>query len=235
MHGWVEADGTDIRLLDVWAAPGQDRTVTDSALFIGLEKAVREGSGSPAGIVLGANSRDTESDRIALLIRLGFEPTFDMVELELADRAPRSDLPLGVGLRQARPDDATTLATLLELVWSGRPYFTPPTAGEIARWLAEADPELYLVAEDGSGPIGLASAVIADGRAEIDDLGVAPAVRGRGIGAALVSELLDRLDRLGASPVRLRTEAHDPAGALRLYRRLGFTVVGRSRRFRKPH
>jgi ribosomal protein S18 acetylase RimI-like enzyme len=234
VHGWLEADGTDVRLLDVWAAPGHDRAETESALFTGLETVIREDDGLHAGIVLGANSRDTESDRIALLIRLGFEPTFDMVELELTDRAPRTELPIGVALRQARPDDATALAALLELVWSGRPYFTPPTPGEVARWLAEADPELYLVAEDGSGPIGLASAVIAEGRAEIDDLGVAPAARGRGIGAALVSALLDRLDRRGASAVRLRTEAHDPAGALRLYRRLGFTVVGRSRRFRKP-
>lgn len=234
VRGWVEADGTDVRLLDVWAVPGPGRTETEAALFGGLEAAIREHDWPQAGIVLGANSRDAESDRIALLIRLGFAPTFDMVELELLDRAPRTDLPLGVALREARPEDVAALAALLEQVWSGRPYFTPPTPGDVARWLDEADPELFLVAEDGTGPIGLASAVITEGRAELDDLGVAPAARGRGIGAALVSALLDRLDRRRASPVRLCTEAHDPAGALRLYRRLGFTVVGRSRRFRKP-
>ncbi len=35
------------------------------------------------------------------------------------------------------------------------------------------------------------------------------------------------------SPVRLHTEGHDPAGALRLYQRHGFAIVGRSHRFRK--
>lgn len=81
--------------------------------------------------------------------------------------------------------------------------------------------------------IGLASAVVGGDRAELDDLGVDPAARGRGIGTALVTELLDRLARRRPARVRLHTEGHDPAGALRLYLRLGFTVVGRSHRFRK--
>ena len=233
VHAWVEGDGTEVRLLDVWAVPGDRRTETESDLLGALAAAVRQRSPTGRRIVLGANSRHTEPDRTDLLIRLGFTPTFEMVELELTDRAPRSPLPAGISLREARPDDAEALTRLLHRVWAGRPYFTPPDRAEVGQWLADADPELYLLAEDGTGTVGLASAELGDDRAELDDLGVDPAVRGRGLGSALVTELLDRLARRGMARVRLHTEGHDPAGALRLYRRLGFTIVGRSHRFRK--
>jgi ribosomal protein S18 acetylase RimI-like enzyme len=233
VHAWVEGDGTEVRLLDVWAVPGDRRSEVEEALLMALEAAVRERADPSSQIMLGANSRDTEPARTELLGRLGYRPTFDMVELELTDRAPRTLLPAGTTLREAAPGDADQVAALLGRVWAGRPYFTPPEPAEVRRWLGETDPELYLLAEDDAGPIGLASAVIEDGRAELDDLGVDPGAHGRGIGSGLVSELLDRLERRGASPVRLHTEGHDPAGALRLYLRQGFTIVGRSHRFRK--
>ncbi|WP_161606207.1 GNAT family N-acetyltransferase [Microlunatus speluncae] len=233
VRGWVEADGTEVRLLDVWAVPDGRRTETESALFEAVASAIEQLSPAGHRIVLGANSRDDEQDRSDLLRRLGFAPTFDMVELELTERPLRSPLPNGIRLRTARPDDAEAVSRLLARVWAGRPYFTPPGPDQVEDWLAEADLELYLLAENEAGLVGLASAEFGGDRAEVDDLGVDPAVRGRGLGSALVTDLLDRLAERGATRVRLHTEGHDPAGALRLYLRLGFTIVGRSHRFRR--
>ncbi|MEU4620327.1 hypothetical protein AB0G04_10170 [Actinoplanes sp. NPDC023801] len=51
-----------------------------------------------------------------------------------------------------------------------------------------------------------------------------------GLASALLARALVNLD----GPARLRTEGHDPAGALTLYERFGFRVVSRHHRYRKP-
>ncbi|MFC7623783.1 GNAT family N-acetyltransferase [Microlunatus sp. GCM10028923] len=233
VRGWTETDGTELRLLDVWAAPGTNRTAVEADLFRSLETAVLEAAGSPAP-VFGANSRADQQDRLDLLTRLGFRSVFAMVELELADRPAATPRPDGVLLRAADAADAALVGGLLGRIWAGRPYFTAPDPDDVGRWLRESAPDLYLIAEDASGPIGLAAGIADGPRAVVDDLGVVPAARGRGVGAALLEELLDRLAGRGAAPVRLHTEAHDPTGALRLYRRAGFREVARHHRLRKP-
>ncbi len=110
VHAWVEGDGTEVRLLDVWAVPGERRTRIEAELWTALESAVRDRTDPSLRVVLGANSRDTEPDRTALLQRLGYRPTFDMVELELTDRPPRTPLPVGTTLRGATPGDADAVA-----------------------------------------------------------------------------------------------------------------------------
>ncbi|GAB3749763.1 GNAT family N-acetyltransferase [Microlunatus parietis] len=237
VRGWTEDDGTELRLLDVWAPPGATRTDIEAALFRALETAIRETAireGPSPRLVLGANARADEPDRLDLLTGLGYRSTFTMVELELAGRTAPVPRPEGVTLRTADSSDAPAVTALLRRIWAGRAYFTSPEPADVRRWLQESGPDLYLIAEDGSGPIGLAAG-LADGTGPVvDDLGVVPAARGRGVGAALLSELLDRLARHSEGPVRLHTEAHDPTGALRLYRRAGFREVARHHRLRKP-
>jgi mycothiol synthase len=60
---------------------------------------------------------------------------------------------------------------------------------------------------------------------------VLPAARGRGLGAALVREALHRMRADGATAVMLDVNVDNPARAL--YRRLGFTVLGRRARFER--
>lgn len=233
VRGWTEDDGTELRLLDVWAEPGPTRTEVEGDLFRALAAALPTAAAG-ARPVLGANGRDDEPDRLALLAGLGYRAVFAMVELELARRTERVPVPAGVVLRTAGVADAGTVTDLLDRTWAGRPYFSGPDPEDAERWLRESAPDLYLIAEDASGPVGLAAGLVEDARAVVDDLGVVPEARGRGIGTALLSELLDRLGRRTEAPVRLHTEASDPTGALRLYRRSGFREVARHHRLRKP-
>jgi GNAT superfamily N-acetyltransferase len=57
----------------------------------------------------------------------------------------------------------------------------------------------------------------------IVDIALLPDYRGRGIGGALLGDLLAEADRAG-KPVRIHVEHANPA--LRLYQRLGFVRVG---------
>lgn len=157
-----------------------------------------------------------------------------MVEMELAtalrDRpGPSPDL----SVRMARPEDAPAVVAFTERVWAGRPYVTAPQLEATRRWLTTADPELLLLAEDGSGLVGLVSARITTRQAEIDDVQVDPRRQRQGIATQLLTELVDRLRDRTALPVRLHTEGHDPAGARSLYERLGFRVVATHQRYRK--
>jgi mycothiol synthase len=136
-------------------------------------------------------------------------------------------------LRTVTADDAAAIAALTERVWANRPFFSASSFEEIRQDLARADPELYLLAEHESHLIGLASAEIAVGCAEIDDVQVDPTWQRHGVATALVSELVTRLTHRTNRPIRLHTEGHDPAGARSLYERLGFTVVTTHHRYRK--
>jgi ribosomal protein S18 acetylase RimI-like enzyme len=61
-------------------------------------------------------------------------------------------------------------------------------------------------------------------RANIQNIGVTPQHRGRGVGAALIVASLHGLQQVGVSRVGLEVTAENDS-AVRLYRRLGFRVV----------
>ena len=67
----------------------------------------------------------------------------------------------------------------------------------------------------------------------IKDLAVAPAARGRGLGEALLRHAFARLYERGARRIGLKVDAHNPTSAIRLYERLGMSVVERYRHYVK--
>jgi ribosomal-protein-alanine N-acetyltransferase len=93
-----------------------------------------------------------------------------------------------------------------------------------------------LVEEDGmEEPIGLIFSVVVADEAEILTLGVDPEWRRHGIGRALIEDLFNRLGDAGVSRVSLEV-ASDNAGAMRLYEKHGFRIVGQRRGYyRRPH
>jgi len=67
----------------------------------------------------------------------------------------------------------------------------------------------------------------------VDDLAVRREYRQRGVATALLTWTLNRADHLGMQSVGLDTDAENLAGAVRLYTRLGFEVIGKMRAYRK--
>ncbi|MFC9977795.1 ribosomal protein S18-alanine N-acetyltransferase [Spirillospora sp. NPDC127200] len=99
----------------------------------------------------------------------------------------------------------------------------------------------YVVAELVGGPdggaagelVGYAGLAAAGGQADVQTIGVRPDRRGSGLGAALLTELLEEAARRGSEAVFLEVRA-DNAPAQRLYERFGFERVGLRRRYYQP-
>lgn len=134
-------------------------------------------------------------------------------------------LPPGVALRPvAVPAEAQQVAELLCACYA----WLRLDAATVRRWAAlpvfAAEGWVWAVDTASGAPIGLGIADIdpAMGEGAIEWLQVLPAHRGRGIGAALVGALLDRLAPRSAF-VTVAGECANPTQPERLYRRCGFS------------
>ncbi len=172
-------------------------------------------------VVLETTSADTEP----FLHRLGLVRTFaehvmrhDLVEVPRIRRPP--------GLR-ALPWDATT-ASLFHAAYRAsfaeRPGFPDPSLEE---WVHDVADEpgfrptrSRVVVDDTGRPAGFVT--LTDDW--VDQVGVVPAWRGRGLGAHLVARSLRTLHKAGCDAVWLTVNVDNPAHAL--YLRLGFADAG---------
>lgn len=153
------------------------------------------------------------------------------MEVRLAD-VPDVETPAGFTWQAWRPDLLDTHALVLydsfhrEIDACVFPSFTDLLGchvlmGEICR-KASFLPEgtWLLVAPDGT-PCGSVQSLQQRGKGAIQNVGVRPGYRGRGVGSALVLKALHGFRRLGLAVGALEATAKND-GAVRLYRRLGF-------------
>jgi [ribosomal protein S18]-alanine N-acetyltransferase len=134
---------------------------------------------------------------------------------------------------------AMTVADLPVVLDLEEELFAPDTwsAAMYRDELARTDTRHYLVAEDaspdgGTTVVGYGGLIAYDDEAHIATLGVARARQGEGIGAQLLDALLAEADR--RSPVVLLEVRADNPVAQGLYRRRGFTEIGRRRGYYQP-
>jgi len=99
--------------------------------------------------------------------------------------------------------------------------------------LAQGDTRHYLVAEDAGEVVGYAGLCVYPDEAYVQTLAVRRSHQGRGLGAALLMALLSEAASRRRDVVALEVRAdNEPAQAL--YRRFGFTPVGRRRGYYQP-
>jgi ribosomal-protein-alanine N-acetyltransferase len=106
------------------------------------------------------------------------------------------------------------------------------TAAMYREELALTDTRHYLVAEDDGAVVGYAGLIAYDDEAHVATIGVTGARQGEGTGALLLDALLAEADR--RSPVVLLEVRADNELAQELYRRRGFTEIGRRRGYYQP-
>lgn len=145
---------------------------------------------------------------------------------EVAQRSGARGPVRGASVRRAVEGDAEALAVmnarLAEHVGASPVFFPDPRgagADHWRAWLAESDAVAF-VAEDASGPVGYVKAQ--DPQSDVSDavhdpsclaingMYCHPAVRGRGIGAALVSALADHAAAAGKTLMSVDCETHNP-------------------------
>jgi ribosomal protein S18 acetylase RimI-like enzyme len=145
-------------------------------------------------------------------------------------RPPDGRWPEGTTLAVWSAETAARFHRVYEAAFRERPGF-PGLPAE--RWIAEtADDDEFrpdwsvLATAPGLGDAGFVTAATD----WIVQVGVIPSARGRGIGAALVTEALRRMGADGATHAWLDVNIDNPA--VRLYRKLGFEHRGRRARYR---
>lgn len=146
--------------------------------------------------------------------------------------------------------DVPQIAELERVLFGPSAWSEAMLAGELhapGRW--------YLVAVEGPVPGAPEGAVADDPAAEavgpggtvvgyaglwfdgdvsqVMTIGVAPAVQRQGIGATLLTALVDRSRELGASALLLEVRV-DNEPAIALYERFGFEILSRRRRYYQP-
>ena len=137
-----------------------------------------------------------------------------------------------VRIERANPEDHPAIAELTVSVYVGGGLAGPDYGVELADVARRADLAELLVVRDEAGRLVGSVALVLDGDfgevTESDDeaavrmLVVDPAAQGRGIGALLMTECLERARAAGKRRMVLSTSTAMTA-AHRLYERLGFT------------
>jgi ribosomal-protein-alanine N-acetyltransferase len=139
------------------------------------------------------------------------------------------------------PDDLPAVMVLEEELFAPDTWTEAMYRDELSR----GDTRYYVVAEfhlegedddepEGGAPVlvGYAGLIAYDDEAHVATLGVAKALQGEGVGSLLLDDLLDEADK--RSPVVLLEVRADNEVAQRLYRRRGFTEIGRRRGYYQP-
>ena len=136
---------------------------------------------------------------------------------------------LAIGLRDAVPADLPTIARLCRAhaLYERAAPPPPEQAERLARLLFGVPPRLWcLVAAEGEQLVGYATWSLecstwrAAEYAHLDCLYLEEALRGRGLGRALLERVAARAAELGATHLEWQTPAWN-AGAIRFYERLG--------------
>ncbi len=131
----------------------------------------------------------------------------------------------------ATPDDLDAMADLLIGLFAQEHDFTPDRSKQLtalARILAEPARARLFVARLGGRVVAMANIQIGISTAEggevmmIEDVIVDPALRGRGLGRALLRHVFDWGTSQGMTRATLLTD-HDNLAAQTFYARMGFT------------
>ncbi|TMR27957.1 ribosomal protein S18-alanine N-acetyltransferase [Actinomadura geliboluensis] len=137
----------------------------------------------------------------------------------------------GVVLRPMTDADLPAVHRLEEALFPEDAWSEEMLRGELSE---QPRTRHYVVAEEPGGEIvGYAGLAAAGGQADVQTIGVRADRRKDGIGAALLTALLNEAVRRNSEAVFLEVRADNDA-AHRLYERFGFVKVGLRKRYYQP-
>ncbi len=226
---WVIEEGT--RLTGALACPPDPESIAWIRLFAfashlsgheawrlmweGARRQLEEGGQATAAAIAVQRWLDP------ILVGAGFDLAGQIVPLERDDQPrPRIHIPPAIHLRKMEQADlpgvADVDATAFEPLWRNS-LNALAKAYEMASYGS--------VAEDASGLIGYQLSTGGEFGTHLARLAVRPQIQRRGVGAALVGDLLTHVPEAMAARVTVNTQA-DNAASLALYYRLGFRRTG---------
>lgn len=196
-------------------------------------------TGAKDGVMQVATESLTEAAH-QLYTAFGFECVFDELVMQRDLTAPLPDLPLAAEtiFSEWRPELGGQFFQAYQAAFRERPGFPGYSASEWIGQVTENDhkPKWSLLATVGTEPAGFVigdldlTADPPDGY--INQVGVVPAYRRRGICSALLVETMRRMQMDGARVATLAVHTNNP-GAIRAYSQLDFRVSGHRARYER--
>jgi ribosomal-protein-alanine N-acetyltransferase len=157
----------------------------------------------------------------SLLFSSGFELKQNIVLLEMKHENARSfSVPQGIRIRPMQDADLPAVAEV-DLAAFGQFWHNTENVIQRARLQCAS----ATIAEDDSGIIGYQLSTKNPFGAHLARLGVQPEAQGRGIGAALVSHLIQTFGAIQTGKLSVNTQS-DNLASLALYKKLGFVRTG---------
>jgi len=154
---------------------------------------------------------------------------------DLSQSLPQAAFPAGVRLIPWTAESAPQFFRAYQRAFRDRPGFPDPAQEDwIADYLDSPDfrPDLSLCAVADGECVGFITCDVSADRGWIDQVGVAPDERRRGLAGNLILSALHRFRAEGLQEASLHVNINNP-GAVALYRRLGFVCRLQRARYQK--
>ena len=238
---WSEHNGIKLFLSLGGLAPEWRRKGIGRALLRWQEQRLRQiaqAQSTTNPCVFGGNADETQPGNRALLLSEGYTVAFTMVWMiyqlptEPIQLAP---LPDGLEIRTVSRDQLLAIYAANEEVFA-ESYDNLESYDTWLRELGGLDPDtsLWVVAWDGDQIAGHVISTSDEEGVHTPWVGVRRSWRRRGLGKALMTRMLQRCQQSGIQRADIRTRAENPGKSLHLYESVGYQVVQRMPRYRKP-
>lgn len=160
----------------------------------------------------------------------------EVMHFGLSQPLPQADVPLSVSCFPWEADRTHEFFAAYEASFRDRPGFPHWSKEQWVTWVSGDPafrPDLSWVAIEQGQPVGFVTNEQESAQiGYIIQIGVHPQWRRRGLAAALMARSLHAWQAEGKETVMLHVNVNNP-GAIRLYQKLGFTIVARRGAFRK--
>lgn len=213
-----------------------------------LLTATAEGPGSSDKEVLQTWAMAEPNDWRELVVGVGYEPAWHLLEMvrpNLHD-IPDAPLPEGAAIRPIEESDHRRVWNASRKMFMHQPWSSEQAWDDahFDEWRKSSRfmPHLWEIAWDGDEVIGSVQSFISEEenrafgrrRGHTETIFVVPEWRGKGLAKALIARSLFRLREEGMQEATLDTEAENIHEAFRVYEGMGYRTVSSFTIYRKP-
>jgi mycothiol synthase len=238
---WEEMNGTKLYLQLGWLIPEWRRKGIGRALLRWQEQRLRQIAQTQPDTgkrFFGGNADDIQPANRALLLSEGYQVAYTFVQMICQlPSTPVALAPLEASM-EVRPVEREQLPAIYA---ANREAFSESHDSNdmYEEWLRDLgwpnlDTSLWVVAWDGDQIAGHVISTSDEEGVHTPWVAVRHPWRRRGLGKALMTRMLQRCQELGIQQADIGTVAENPGKSVHLYESVGYQVVRRQPRYRKP-